>query len=295
MTDLYPRILCPVDFSDVSRAALEWSIDFSKKTKRPLSVMHAVDTRLLHVGNLVAVPGGEEELRLEATRQLDDWNDELDFSRAELEVADGSPADAIVKAAHAGDGALVVMGTHGLSGLSKLLLGSVMEKVLHRLRVPLVSVPPGAGGRAQGEPKTILVAIDFGPETASVVEHAVFFANLYGARLVAAHVVPVPYVVLNDKTLERLSENQMSELMEALTVDKSEALSGLISGAGSLDVDIVTKVGPIYSTLHQLIGDREVDLVVTGAGGHGASGLGWVGSTCHKLVRSAPCPVLVVR
>lgn len=294
MADLYPRILCPVDFSDVSRSALEWSVDFARRTGRPLSVMHAVDTRYLNVGNLVAVPGSVEEVRARAKRQFDGWRSELGLSNVDFEVSDGVPADAIVAAAHDGDGALVIAGTHGWSGLSKLLLGSVMEKVLHRLRVPMIAVPPRNVG-TDAEPSTILVAIDFGPETERVVAHAAFLAELYGARLVAAHVVPVPYVVLNDKTLDRLSDEQMSELMEAITADKSKALAGLVSESGSLDVDIVTKAGAVFPTLHQLIGDREVDLVITGAGDHGTSGLGWVGSTCHKLVRSAPCPVLIVR
>ena len=164
MTTPHKSILCPVDFSDISRMAVSWSCQLAKELEGELTVLHALDTALLNVGNLVAAPDSAAELRSQAENEMAAWADELDLAGSRVVIEDGVPADVIVKATEEQDVDLLVMGTHGLSGLQKLLLGSVMEKVLHRVQVPLLSFSPRSRN-APYAPKNILLAVDFGPET----------------------------------------------------------------------------------------------------------------------------------
>jgi nucleotide-binding universal stress UspA family protein len=292
VTTPYQRILCPIDFSDISRTALAWSLELARELESELTVLHAVDSALVNVGNLVAIPGGVDELRKQAQREIDALSEGLDLSSSKLLVEEGAPANVIVSVAEKSDYDLVVMGTHGLSGLQKLLLGSVMEKVLHRVKAPLLCFSARMANEERA-PKKILLAVDFGPETAGVIRHGVWLAEHFGAKLLAAHAVSVPYVVLNDRSMERLTPDQLERLKDTLTAERREELVGLFPES-TASLEIISTVGSAYRAMLDAVEQHDVDLVVMGRGGHGQRNLGWVGSTCHKMVRSAPCPVLIV-
>lgn len=292
MTTPYSNILCPVDFSDISKMATAWSHELASELDSKLTLLHAMDTTLLNVGNLVAIPNTAEELEREARRAMADWVTELDLSGASVRIAEGVPADVIVNQTEREQVDLLVMGTHGLSGIQKLLLGSVMEKVLHRVSVPLLSFSPRSPD-APHAPKNVLLAVDFGPETHAVVRHGVWLAEHFGAKLFAAHAVSVPYVVLNDRSMERLTPEQLERLQDSLTAERRDELAGLFVDT-TTPVDVVSMMGSAYRAILEAIEQHDIDWVVMGRGGHGQRNLGWVGSTCHKLVRSAPCPILIV-
>jgi len=292
----YKHLLCPVDFSDSSRRALEWSSRFSRAVGARLTVLHVVDTGLLSLGNLVAVPNAFDELRRRAEEAIVELKRNVDLGHAAVEIAEGVPEDVVVDAANRGDVDLLVMGTHGLSGFQKFLLGSVSEKVLHRAQVPLLSISPSvektAGG---GDPRTVLMAIDFGPESQAVVRHGTWLAEHFRAKLIALHVVRVPYVVLNESSFEPLTRMEVDRLTESLVSKRREDLEALLPESAGGERETMVRVGAPFEVLRAVVEDRAVDMVILGAGGHGEAGIRWLGSTCHKLVRLAPCPVMVVR
>src|SRR3990172_3404100 len=204
----YRHLLCPVDFSESSRRALEWSSRFSKEVGARLSVLHVVDTEFLSIGNLVAVPDAFGELRRRAEEALTALKREIDLGHADVEIVEGVPEDVLVTAANQRDVDLLVMGTHGLSGFQRLLLGSLTENVLHPALVPLLALSPWVEQQqTMGflAPRTIVMAIDFGPESQSVLRHGIWLAEHFRAKLVALHVVSVPYVALNESSFEPLA------------------------------------------------------------------------------------------
>ncbi len=291
----YRHLLCPVDFSEMSRRALEWSLGLREEFSSELTILHVVDTELLAVGNLVAIPDAASELARRAREQFKAWSEELDVSKAQFTILEGAPAETILKATEDMDVGLLVMGTHGLTGFQRLLIGSVTEKVLHRVQVPLLTFSPRVSTQPGFVPKTILMAVDFGPESEHLVRHGVWLKEHFGAKLLVVYVVPVPYVVLNDRTLEQLTPSQVEKLQGSLGEEYREELQKLLPESAGADVEILTPVGAPFQTLAALVEARNVDLVVMGAGGHGESELRWLGSTCHKIVRSGPAPVLIVR
>jgi nucleotide-binding universal stress UspA family protein len=300
----YRHILCPVDFSDASRAALHWASRFSKEVAARLSVLHVLDTALLNVGNLVAAPDILAELRRRAEEAFASLKREPELAGAGFRIAEGSPADAIVEASNKEGVELLVMGTHGVSGFQKFFLGSVTERVLHRARVPLLTISPAVEERrtlnhgnheeSRG-PKKILMAIDLGPESQSVVRHGVWLAEHYRARLIALHVVSHPYVVVNEVSFEPLTGMELQRLTEPIVAERRKQVEALLPETSGVAVDILLTVGSPFESLRGVLNERSADLVVMGAGGHGEAGIRWMGSTCHKMVRSAPCPVLIVR
>lgn len=290
----YQQILCPVDFSDISRRALVWSIDFAHALGSELTALHVLETALMNVGNLVAIPDGAKELRAAAEKEMASWRKELELTDTSFMMSEGRPVDGIVSATEQTHADLVVMGTHGLSGIQKLVLGSVMEKAIHRVRIPLLALSPETTEGGFEPPATILLAIDFGPESGAVVRHGVWLAERFGAKLIASHVLPIPYIVLNEQSMARLSPEQLDALRESLTSERCEQLRELLPET-EVETEVVSPVGSAYQSLRTLVVERSVDLLVMGAGGHREHGLGWIGSTCHKIVRSTRCPVLIAR
>jgi nucleotide-binding universal stress UspA family protein len=127
----WSKVLCPVDFSDESRAALRAAADLSRRMGAALTLFHAesAESEL----RAAAAPGG----------LLADWRREaerLGVARVTAASAPGQPATAIVEAATGGGFDLIVMGTHGRTGRRGALLGSVAESVVRSSRVPVLTV-----------------------------------------------------------------------------------------------------------------------------------------------------------
>ncbi|HXV59619.1 MAG TPA: universal stress protein [Vicinamibacteria bacterium] len=289
----YRRLLCPVDFSDISRRALEWTLSFSKELQASVTLLHVIDSRMTSVGNLVNIPDVSHELRQRADGMLHEWQRVLNLSRVKIEIREGVPDQEVVNATREAPVDLLIMGTHGFGGFQRLLLGSVTEKVLHRVRVPLMTISQASALEPSKRPTRVVTAVDLGAESSEVVRHGLFLARHFAVSLVAAHVLPVPDVVLNYRTVEQLGAEELARLTKRITEERRKELEQLMSHATDVDVEIETAVGRPYAILTGLV--RDTDLLVMGAGGHGEAALGWLGSVCHKMVRSAPCPVLIVR
>ena len=145
---IFARILVGVDFSQDCRSALECAVAMAR-SGASLTLLHVCEP--FPVLNTI-VPGADNtddersEQRLARTHLdgLREWLADHGFTSASVEVETGRPAEVLVARAKSGKFDVVVMGTHGRSGMSRLLLGSVAESVLRRAPCPVVTVrlPP---------------------------------------------------------------------------------------------------------------------------------------------------------
>ncbi len=137
------RILLPTDFSECSARARSYACELARR--------FTAEVHLLHVASPITVPGyvgplPEELLRAEenARRELDEWDDPS-FEQAKAvvrSVLTGTPFVEIVRYARERNVDLIVMGTHGRSGLTQALIGSVAEKVVRKAPCPVLTVRP---------------------------------------------------------------------------------------------------------------------------------------------------------
>ena len=140
------RILCPTDFSECSRAALQLALQLAERL--------GASIRLVHVFQLPQYVGFEDGLTMTAAsaQLFTDLRKRADEQlRAEHELCrvakvpstaehvEGAPHAEIVKLSAEAD--LVVMGTHGRTGLPRLVLGSVAERVVRLAKCPVLTVP----------------------------------------------------------------------------------------------------------------------------------------------------------
>jgi universal stress protein A len=133
VTPLFRRILCPVDFSSTSQAALKFAAGMSGQLKCELILLHVFE--LMNSANVVTHNVLEN---LETKHQLEQLSVEQAYGNVIRMMHSGVPGKTICQTAidHSCD--LIVMGTHGRSGLKHLLMGSVAEYVLRNSACPVL-------------------------------------------------------------------------------------------------------------------------------------------------------------
>jgi nucleotide-binding universal stress UspA family protein len=139
------KILCAVDFSEPSKAALQSAADLAKRFDAKLVVLHVYHMPIYPLPEGAIMPTGAElsALFAEIDRGLEGWKRDV-TQRGVREVetisADGVPWRTIVSRAQECAADLIVVGTHGHSGIKHVLLGSVAERVVRHAHCPVLAV-----------------------------------------------------------------------------------------------------------------------------------------------------------
>jgi len=134
------RILLATDFSLQAELALEWGLRLRETLGAKLILLHVIDIFSLAELSCRAMGGDPllPMLRDEARRNMEQWRTWV--PDAETIVREGSPRPVIVEAAVELECQMIIMGTHGRSGLAHLVLGSVAEYVVRYSKVPVLTV-----------------------------------------------------------------------------------------------------------------------------------------------------------
>jgi nucleotide-binding universal stress UspA family protein len=142
------NILVPVDFSPSSKLALDYALMFAERYSATVRIFHAWEIPA-YVRPDLTVWSGElsstlaDSVKLAAERAMNEFvNDAKVAGRKDVttEIVEGLPYATILSALEGGTYDLVIMGTHGRTGLSHLVLGSVAERVVRHSRQPVLTV-----------------------------------------------------------------------------------------------------------------------------------------------------------
>ncbi len=174
---------------------------------------------------------------------------------------------------------LLVVGTTGRSGLSKLLLGSIAEELIREALSPVLVVGPKVPNEAPPRARNILWATDFSPSALHAGQYACSMACHDAARVITVHVTDAAAGPASHQSLQEKLRDSIPEDL-ALSIASEQ---------------LVAQGRPAAKIL-EIADQHAVDLIVIGA--HGAGGLGRAashfGSTAHDVIVGAHCPVLVV-
>ncbi len=137
------KILCPIDHSDCSKEALKYAVTFAMKDEAKLYLLHIIDIRSFNdivVAMSQQIPD-EETLELLRIKLLDCIPEEIrDDMNVEAIVTQGIPFAEIISTARENDIDLIVIGSHGRTGITHMMLGSVSEKVVRKAPCPVLTV-----------------------------------------------------------------------------------------------------------------------------------------------------------
>ncbi|MEL6615625.1 MAG: universal stress protein [Bacteroidota bacterium] len=281
------RILFPTDLSDCAEGAFSHAAFLAERFGASLHVLHVRE----HPG--FPPPDWTDALRITPEDIANDLGlplapeaDAVDLVEMEhLETEASDVAAAILHQAAALDADLIVMGTHGRSGIERAVLGSVAESVVRHARCPVFTVRP-TGDRASGGGwalRRVLVAVETASPPPPQVAWAASLARAYGARVDLLHTVPISLLTPGSTAAARTARHELRALEDTL----------LASGVR----DVVSRVveGDPADAIVDTARVLGVDLVVVGS--HGREGVrrALLGSVSERVIRSAPSPVFVAR
>ena len=296
------RILCPVDFSDVSRRALDYAVGMARWYGATLSVLHVarVSVPSTAFGAGAAVIMEPAVLSLVEHEKLS--ADLLAFANAkpagevriEVEVVEGQAWREIRDRGAALDASLLVVGTHGRSGFERLMLGSVTEKLLRVAPCPVLTVPPGASFRSPGVFKSVLCATDFSPAAGVATRWAAALAEEGDAELLMLHVAEEHTIPGNETWSPPASLAEFRQEYDRwCTARLREAVPE--TARTWCTVRELTVRGVPHTEIVRAAAAHHCDLIVLGVAGHESLGDRVFGSTSQHVVRAATCPVLTTR
>jgi len=277
-----PRtILCPIDFSAGSRYALRVAIRIANESGAPLVLVHAWFVPAAALGELPLPGDAMQALVDDAQRGLTDALTEVKragVERVTSQLVSGPPAERVAGIATPRD--LIVMGTHGRTGLSRVLLGSVAERVVRQAPCSVLIA------REHGEPRPyrhLLVPVDFSEASRRALDEAGELAARSGASVTLLHVLERPSassLLAADQGATALLDD-WAELVESKTQTRVSRL--LKTGTASQQALAVAAEDP------------SIDLIVVGSRGRTGLSRLLIGSVAERIVRHATRAVLIAR
>jgi universal stress protein A len=288
-------VLCPVDFSEQSRQALLWASAIAQYRGGELTILSVVEPLLaqaaeIRLGVDLARADTEPALREFVEDTLPEGVRQASHTRIEVMV--GDPSEAILQTARRLKTGLIVMGTHGLGGFRKLLLGSTTEKVLRRTEWPVLAVPSGAVSAPVVEHpgvglKRILLATDFRESAMAATRWAGDLASDIRVPLVLAHVVE-PVVVPS------MVHAPAADFEGDRVASGQRMLAELAAGFRDMQADRVVSIGRPADTIASLAAEHEAGLVIMGLANAEDSEPRKPGSIAYAVLRTADVAVVVV-
>ena len=277
----FETIVCPVDFSEHSSLALKYAVQLAAQYESRLVVYHSVVSP-------VAVPifpdrlqGGSSTIA-DRNKMLDDYvSVQIPETMPVVKHVESVPAVAgILQTSENENADLIVMGTHGATGYEALLLGSVTQKVLHKSRIPVLTVCRRTR-RLAGPADTplairkILCAV----EPAQMINLKRIHMALSLAR---AYLATLVFFQVRESVEQEATLEELKELMQP---EKEEWCK----------VEYAAERGHPRDEILKAIDTHGADLLVIGHHVRRPGALEVLGSVAFRVIPQSPCPVLVVR
>lgn len=281
------NILFATDFSAASNAALPYVLKMAREYGSKTYVAHVVS-----FGTFANLPPGacqalaeQEERR--ARQEMARFGSRFEGVRYEGLLRTGDIWRSLADIIEEKDIDLVVVGTHGRSGVRKLLMGSVAEEIFRQATCPVITVGPNvvADPAEVAEMREILYATDFTPESLAAAPYAISLAQEHQAHLSLVHVVKEAEAGTKDP-------NQT-------VVGLTERLLELVPPEAELwcEPRPFVEYGPPVERILELADRQHADLIVLGvrSGKHPGASTHLPMATADKIVAEAKCPVFTVR
>jgi nucleotide-binding universal stress UspA family protein len=290
----FDTVAVALDFSDGSTQALSVARRLLARGAR-LKLVHVIDSALYYRGPTYGDVQVLEQLFSDLVRgalsQLDTFAEELRVQGFTVDTAAkvGRPADEILAAGEGAD--LVVVGSHGRGAIGRFFLGSVAEEVARRSPTPVLVVREGMAVSPERPIERVVVAVDPTGPSRDAIRAAAALADRTGARLEVIHSAYLPPVLpYADKGALLKLDAALATHLEAAPALVRNLIEKTI---GKRDVKIRVLAGNPADEISRHTTPR--DVLVCGTHARTALGRLVFGSVAAKLVRQAPCPVLVVR
>jgi nucleotide-binding universal stress UspA family protein len=275
------KIMVPVDFSEASKKAVNYGLSLALEFNACLILAH-----------ITPYP----KLTDERARLLDlippDCRDALNF---ESVVQSGEVRHEILEIVKDKEVDLVVMGTHGRPYFERLLLGSVTERMLRKLHIPVLTVSHLDPEKEIHKPAAvpfdrILYATDLTEGSQAGLELSVRLARGLDAQLTVAHVLEHMTGIFHGIETAGYTPEAAAEMRARAEERLSRSVASVSDG--KVPITTVMGEGVPYETINRLATELKADLIIINLQGTGMLERALLGSTAERVIRTATVPVL---
>lgn len=278
------NVLIATDFSRSSNQAIDSGLQLARSYEAQAYVVFVVPSDEFMLAGPDAYVAAKEAARrdLESLKTELETRSYVEGKDYQLYLLEGDVAQSILNFACRKHTDLIVVGTHGRSGLSKALMGSVAEKVFRGSPVPVLTIGPHLRDPVSLEPKRILVAADFTPASERAARYAAGLAHEYHSQLTLLHVFDTrEFDHVPDRA--RVEDEVKAKLRALLGPDISVPCTARVA------------TGNVVPTILQAAHDVEADLLVVGVRRPSGIYSRFMWPHAYDIVRLSSCPVLTVR
>ena len=297
------NIVVPIDFSKMSVQAIQFAKQLARRFGAAVHLAHvhefnyAADfvTSAPSIVSFSFMPY-EHDIEQAVLKQLESVAHDCGVSSARCHVLTGAPPfDEICRLAQTMPADLIVMPTHGRTGLKHVFLGSTAERIVQHSSCPVLVTRGSFLQSNNGSPfkvKKVLVPVDFSSCSREGLRYAIAFATEFGAKIILLHATYLGYIYSSEGTViydipglqkaaRKTAERKMREFVRAVNLGGVKYETVFTEGSPVLDICAFAK-------------DHDVDLIITST--HGLTGFKHVliGSIAEQVVRHGSCSVLVV-
>lgn len=291
------RILVPTDLTAIADVAIEVSLDLARRTGAGIDVLTVL-------GPIEGDAYSPVQYSPEASVRQEDAEDLIKQELEQLTARHnthgvqisattrkGRPLSTIVARAEQFDADLIVLGTHDRGRLQHFLIGSAAEEIVRRAPCSTLVVHE-QDFRPAEHLKRILVPIDLSNFSLGLVQYAHYLAKLYDARIDLLHVIE-PTPLLDTLAGAMTIRDVVPDMKRRVTTEIEKLLEHFESGEITHDVHVVE--GRAASQILAEASRQRSSMIVVGKQGRSAIERFLVGSVTERVVRHAPCQVLVAR
>ena len=299
---MFKRILLPLDSSKLAECVLPHLVAIARICEPEVQLLRVLEPFGVTARMRMIDPVDWQIRKAEAESYISDIADRLKNAglRVSTQLYDGRPAEQIIEVAHSWDADLIMMSSHGQSGISPWNVSSVVQQVIlraHRSFMIIRAYQPLAAELTGLRYHKIFLPLDGSQRAEMTLTVAEALARAHNSEILVAHIVRQPELPRRTSASQEdmLLVNQLTER------NRAEAIKYLEDLKSRIDIPIQTKleVSPSVSrTLHQIAEENDVDLTILSAHGYsgdtrwpyGSVGLGFIvyGSTPLLILQDLP-------
>ncbi len=281
-------ILLPVDFTEVSKIALDYALALARPFSSHITLFHCFEINVYpadasvppldHIQELI------EEKEKAVKQQLDDWISEIEGIHVPSQEHEaqrvtisgkyeqGIPLERIAAEASNGAYDFLIMGTNGSHGMEEYLWGSTTSHLAHKVKIPLMAIPKEAAFKGI---KHVVYATNFTVSDFMVIDQLQHLCSVYESKLTCVHI---------NKDLERLpeEEKQLASLEQKFWFSPVQELSFRLITDSSVEAG-----------LSQFIAEQEVDALAVHTGKHSFFESLFHRSLSKKLLNHTHVPLII--
>jgi nucleotide-binding universal stress UspA family protein len=293
-----PVLLVAVDYGDATHSTINHAAQMARILSADMVLLHSVE-HIPDVPYALYVEGREESIMKKELERLEELGKTFSApGEVSYQVNVGRADLVILKAARTLDATAIVIGAARKPVLEEIIVGVTAENIVRGAECPVFIHHPSDRLSAI---KRIACAVDFSEHSRATLETGVDLCRWLEAELLLVHAARIPRLEASMRVISETIGDALDplcdyehdpELISKAEVELRKLMAPLVTH--DIKWSTVVRIGSPAAVIEEVIRERDVDMAVIGSKGHHSKAARLLGGTATRVVRNAPCSLLVV-